>query len=391
MKKTFLITAVCLASLIIAGCSQKEAINLNGDDSPSLKSASLNGKYIVVLKEDAAISGSDAQSRIEKVKAKAYGLLKKNDISEDVEEVYGTALQGFAVKMAPGQEKKLASDENVKYIEPDQVIALSPIEMDGKPGGGGGSTVQTTPWGISRVGGGATYAGSNVAWIIDTGVDLTHPDLNVGSGVSFVPRVTSPNDDNGHGSHVAGIIAAKNNSIGVVGVAAGAKVIPVKVLNKQGSGTYSVIIAGVDYVAAHGISGDVANMSLGGSFDQGLNDAVVAASAKGINFSLAAGNESTYASTKSPASANGNNIYTVSAMGTGDVWAYFSNFGNPPVDFCAPGVSIYSTYKSGGYATLSGTSMAAPHVAGLLLLGAVNTNGYVSGDPDGNPDPIAHH
>jgi subtilisin family serine protease len=108
------------------------------------------------------------------------------------------------------------------------------------------------------------------------------------------------------------------------------------VLNRQGSGTYDAIIAGVDYVAANAASGDVANMSLGGGFSQALNDAVVNASAK-VKFALAAGNESTSATTKSPASANGPNIYTISAMAEGDVWASYSNYGNPPVDFCEPG------------------------------------------------------
>jgi len=132
-------------------------------------------------------------------------------------------------------------------------------------------------------------------------------------------------------------------------------------------------------------------MSLGGPAYQPLDDAVVALGKKGIKISLAAGNESDNANNHSPARANGLNVYTVSAMGTSDKWASFSNFGNPPVDFCAPGVSIYSTYKGGAYATMSGTSMAAPHVCGLLLLGNVNTDGKVIGDPDGNPDLIAHN
>lgn len=393
MKKFSLLLLVGFSVLMFGGCNKNDVVTPSGQtETATLKSATLNGKYIVVLKEDAAISSSAvAQARLEQVKAKAYGLLKKNDITESVEEVYGTALQGFAVKMAPGQAKKLASDEHVKYIEPDQVVALSPIEMKAKPSGGTTQPAQTTPWGITRVKGGVTYNGTNVAWIIDTGVDLTHPDLNVGSGVSFVPRVTSPNDDNGHGSHVAGIIAAKNNTIGVIGVAAGAKVIPVKVLDKRGSGAYSVIIAGVDYVAAHGQSGDVANMSLGGPSNQALDDAVLKASKLGINFSLAAGNEKTDANNSSPARVNGDYIYTISAMGQGDVWAYFSNYGNPPVDYCEPGVNILSCYKGGGYATMSGTSMAAPHMAGLLLLGAVKSGGTVSGDPDGNPDTIGVH
>jgi subtilisin family serine protease len=392
MKKISLLLVV-LSVLVFSGCNKNDVVSpADQMEAATLKSATVNGKYIVVLKEDAAISSTVvAQSRIEQVKAKAYGLLKKNDITESVEEVYGTALQGFAVKMAPGQAKKLASDEHVKYIEPDQVVALSPIEMKAKPSGGTTQPAQTIPWGITRVKGGVTYTGTNVAWIIDTGVDLTHPDLNVGSGVSFVPRVTSPNDDNGHGSHVAGIIAAKNNTIGVIGVAGGAKVIPVKVLDKRGSGAYSVIIAGVDYVAANGKAGDVANMSLGGPPYQALDDAVFNASDKGIYFSLAAGNESTDANNSSPARVNGNNIYTVSAMDNSDIFAYFSNYGNPPVDYCEPGLNILSCYKGGGYATMSGTSMAAPHMAGLLLLGAVNSGGTVTGDPDGNPDKIGVH
>jgi subtilisin family serine protease len=202
--------------------------------------------------------------------------------------------------------------------------------------------------------------------------------------------VTSPNDDNGHGSHVAGTIAAKNNTIGVIGVAAGALVVPVKVLDSRGNGTTSGVISGINYVLANGKAGDVANMSLGGGVSTALDDAVLKASSV-VKFALAAGNETDNASNHSPARVNGPNIYTISAMGTGDLWASFSNYGNPPVDYCAPGVSILSTYKGGGYATLSGTSMATPHVAGLLLLGNIVKNGNVLNDPDGVPDAIAHH
>jgi subtilisin family serine protease len=130
-------------------------------------------------------------------------------------------------------------------------------------------------------------------------------------------------------------------------------------------------------------------MSLGGGVSDALDLAVLNASGK-VEFALAAGNEADDANNHSPARVNGPNIYTVSAMWDGDRWVSFSNYGNPPVDYCAPGVYIYSTYKDGGYATLSGTSMAAPHVAGLLLLGRIHTDGYVTGDPDGNADPIAH-
>ena len=127
-------------------------------------------------------------------------------------------------------------------------------------------------------------------------------------------------------------------------------------------------------------------MSLGGPYSQAVNDAVIAASAN-CRFVLAAGNESTNAGSKSPASAEGENIYTVSAFSNGDNWASFSNYGSV-VDYAGPGVSINSTWKDGGYRSISGTSMAAPHIAGVLLTGDINVDGTVNGDPDGVADPI---
>lgn len=386
MKKLKILAAAFLATLLIAGCSQQELINTENETTPELKSATVSGKYIVVLKDDADLVNYNFQSRNFRIKEKAVGLLKKYEIASGVEEIYETALQGFTVKMAPGQAKKLGADSSVKFVEADQVISLSPIEVNGKPG----PTPPPTLWGIARVGGPGDGTGKT-AWVIDSGIDPTHPDLNVDEARSttFLGGKSTPWDENGHGTHVAGTIAAKDDGIGVVGVAAGATVVSVRVLNRQGSGTNSGVIAGVNYVAANGERGDVANMSLGGGVSQALDDAVLNASGK-VEFALAAGNESDNANNHSPARVNGPNIYTVSAMREGDTWIYFSNFGNPPVDYCAPGVYIYSTYKGGGYATMSGTSMAAPHVAGLLLLGRINTDGYVTGDPDGNADPIAH-
>nr|HPG33975.1 S8 family serine peptidase [Lentimicrobium sp.] len=250
---------------------------------------------------------------------------------------------------------------------------------------------QTTPWGISRVGGGTTTS-TATAWIIDTGIDLDHPDLNVDlvRSTSFIKPKKLPEDQNGHGTHVAGIIGAIDNDFGVVGVVPGVTLVAVQVLNKKGTGKISDVIAGVDYVAANGKSGDVANMSLSTGASLALDEAVLKASAN-VKFTLAAGNESDDANNYSPGRVNGDNIYTISAMDSNDIWASFSNSGNPPIDFCAPGVTIFSTYLDGGYAVMSGTSMASPHVAGLLLLGDIQTNGYVIGDPDGDPDPIAHH
>lgn len=306
--------------------------------------------------------------------------------------VYQNSIRGFATRMPAAAVQRMRSQNpNIAYCEQDQAVRAL---VQGRPGGGGSTQpAQSTPWGIKRVNpNGATYTSNALAWVIDSGIDLDHPDLNVDTGRSrsFI-KDSSPNDANGHGTHVAGTIAALNNSIGVIGVAPGAPVVAVRVLDRRGSGTTSGVIAGVDYVAANGRSGDVANMSLGGGASSTLDAAVSAAASKGIRFTIAAGNSSADANNYSPARVNGTNIYTVSAFGEGDKWASFSNYGNPPIDYGEPGVSVLSTYKDGGYTTLSGTSMAAPHLAGILLLGTIRTDGTVSGDPDGNPDPIGVH
>jgi len=316
--------------------------------------------------------------------------------------VYTRAIRGFSARMPlQAAENLLLRNPNIAYFEADQIAFAFPPPCKGPnagdPGcddgdgddGGGSDPVQETPWGIGRVNGGMVYTGSGRAWVIDSGIDLDHPDLNVDleNSVDFVRSRDGGDDKNGHGTHVAGTIAAIDNGIGVVGVVAGAPVVAVRVLDRRGSGSYSDVIAGVDYVAANGALGDVANMSLGGGFSQALNDAVSAASTN-VMFSLAAGNSGSDANLASPASANGANIWTVSASDINDKFASFSNYGNPPVDCAAPGVSVLSTYTGGGYATLSGTSMAAPHVAGILLLGPPVSDGVVNGDPDGNQDAI---
>ena len=308
-----------------------------------------------------------------------------------VTRVYSVALQGFAVNAsAQAVEQMRAANRNIAYCEQDQVVTLPPYQQAGQPTSGEitAQSTQETPWGIARVNGGAagTYA---TAWVIDTGIDLDHPDLRVDvtRSRSFVDRETA-DDLNGHGSHVAGTIGALDNTFGVIGVAPGAPVVAVKVLNRRGSGTISGVIAGVDYVGQYGRSGDVANMSLGGGASQALDDAVLGASAGGVRFAIAAGNDSANANNYSPARVNGPNIFTVSAFAIGDKWASYSNFGNPPIDYSEPGSSIKSTWKGGGYNTISGTSMATPHLAGLLLTGGLRTDSVVIGDPDGNPDPI---
>ncbi len=313
-----------------------------------------------------------------------------------VDRVFSHTVRGFAAHMsAAAAERMMARNPLIAYYEKDQpAFAFRNRPVGAKKGrpGGGTQPPQSTPWGITRVNGGVSGA-TATAWVIDTGIDLDHPDLNVdvSRSVNFARGKNSPNDLNGHGSHVAGTIAAIDNSIGVVGVAAGATVVAVRVLDANGSGTFADVIAGIDHVAANAAPGDVANMSLGGGFSQALNDAVIAAADTGVRFAIAAGNESQNALNVSPASTEHPNVYTVSAIDSNDVFASFSNFGNPPIDCADPGVSVFSTYKDGGYATLSGTSMATPHLAGVLLLGTPRTDGFAINDPDGSPDPICVH
>jgi subtilisin family serine protease len=386
--------------VILNACQNEQELEITPDiSSDPVNGQIIEGSYIVVLKEGSIDMGAlrtsdDYLAKTRFMREAAGGMLQLHRISSQrMEQVYSSALHGFSARLDQDMLERLRHDERVAYIEPDRIITLGPPAGKGPNSGGGGSTSQDTPWGIVRVGGKANGAGK-IAYIIDTGIDLTHPDLKV-ANYGFNAFTTgkdagSLNDGNGHGTHVAGTVAAIDNSIGVVGVAAGATVVPVKVLDSRGSGSYSGVIAGVDWVKNNGKSGEVANMSLGGPASQALDDAVLAAS-KNVKFTIAAGNSSADANNYSPARANGANIYTISAMDSNDRWASFSNFKNPPIDYCAPGVSIKSTWKGGGYNTISGTSMAAPHAAGVLLLTAPKTSGYVKNDPDGNADPIVSH
>jgi subtilisin family serine protease len=339
------------------------------------------GSYICVFKKG-AVSRGNAQAEANRA-AQAAGAQLKH--------VYSVALQGFAANMsAQAAEQMRAHNPNIAYCEQDQVVSVPPIQVAAQ-GGGVVAQAQETPWGIARVNGGG--AGSfATAWVIDTGI-ASHPDLNFDTARSrtFLGGNSTPIDQHGHGTHVAGTIAALDNGIGVIGVAPGAKVVAVRVLDRRGRGSNSGVIAGVDYVAQNGQAGDVANMSLGGGVSTALDTAVVNAASGGVRFALAAGNESDNANNHSPARANGPNVFTVSAFQVGDRWASFSNFGNPPIDYAEPGVSVKSTYLGGGYATMSGTSMATPHLAGLLLAGPVRSGGTVIGDPAAPADTIGIH
>ena len=393
MKKTLIFIAAI--GLLLGACERAPENEIMNDDQGFVKNITtpIPGQYVVVLKPDMSLVKSGAISFDESQLAMAtrvQKLLTASGISGRTPlQVYSVALEGFAINLTDSEVAELRNNPSVAEVCQDMELILAQPNTSASA-----QAAQVTPPGITRVGGGATYTGTGKIWIIDTGIDLDHPDLNVNTTLAktFVSRTKSADDDNGHGSHCAGIAAAKNNSVGVVGVAAGAPVVPVKVLDRSGSGAYSTIIAGVNYVAGYATPGDAVNMSLGGTAYSALDNAIITMAGKGLYVSLAAGNSAADANNYSPARVNGSTIWTVSACNSSDAWASFSNYGNPPIDYCAPGVSIYSTYKNGGYATMSGTSMAAPHMCGVLLAtgGKPTTSGYVTGDPDGKADPIVH-
>lgn len=398
-----------LALVVFYGCEQS-AITDTGQEQPQELAPEsgdpIPGQYIVVFKGLETKGKAISETEVEKVRS---SVLVENSISDDdVFNRYNKALQGFAAKLTAEQLDMLKGDERIDYIEQDRFVTLAPpgacspwpgCRDDEEDDGGDGETSQDTPWGITRIGGATVSSGT--AWVIDTGIDLDHPDLNVDTNRSAVfvsrgPGSGSADDGNGHGTHVAGTIAAIDNDIDVVGVAAGATVVAVKVLDNRGSGSYSDVISGIDYVASNASSGDVANLSLGGSTSDAVDDAVRNAADQGVLFAIAAGNSGDDANNYSPARVEYNNVWTVSATDDTDAFASFSNWSgptDPPIEFAAPGVDILSLWLNGGTDTISGTSMASPHVAGLLLVtgGSPNSDGTASNDPDGDPDPIAHN
>lgn len=284
---------------------------------------------------------------------------------------------------------KILDTPGVIRVEQDCAVSLPELFFEGPPGGradaqakpgsgGGGSGGQAVDWGIDQVFNGKSRTDctgfARRAWIIDTGIDLDHPDLNVDQSISFdaLGSRSGADDLNGHGTHVAGTIAAIDNSAGTVGVCPGATVVSVRVLDRRGSGSYSGVIAGIDFVAANADAGDVANLSLGGPPSDLLDDAIKNLAGQGVLVSLAAGNEGSPIGTTSPARiAEGNvtNVFAVGAHNINFAAASFSNYGTVATTdvVSLPGVSINSLWKSGGTNTISGTSMAAPHLAGIML------------------------
>jgi subtilisin family serine protease len=355
-------------------------------DPVMIFSAPDTGTYIVMMR------GTDGQTgavqTMSTVSTTASSIFSRHAISGNQRIALLNSIHtGFIARLSLDQARALKQDEEVELVEQDRVIKLDKgcFEL---------VSPNTVQWGVRRTGIG-DGRGKRV-WIIDTGVDTDHPDLDVDSILSkcFVGNETSVEDNNGHGTHVAGIIGALNNSFGVVGVAAGAKIIALKALDNDGEGSTSQLIRALNYVGQNANPGEVVNMSLGSdTVSPSLDNAVRTLADKGILFAIAAGNDAKSASLSSPGRVNHPNVYTVSAIDSLGRFASFSDFGNDVVDLAAPGVRIVSTYSQGRYARLSGTSMAAPHVAGILVVEGkkITTRGVALNDPDGVADGIASY
>ncbi|WP_338765350.1 S8 family serine peptidase [Bernardetia sp. ABR2-2B] len=408
LSRKFILGLGLAGSLTFFGCEtveQQAMVELEEKTDVVSSEEFIQNQFIVVLKDGtfgqklgkvSAAPIMDRSANLKNYEATQASL--KGEVSnmvaefgvapEAIEFVYGNALLGFAGTFTSEQINALKNDSRVDYVEQDQVMRIT----DGDKGKNTVSRTeaQSTPWGISRVGYGNYAGGARWAWVIDSGIDGNHSDLTVDTQFSrsFVNGYSGTQDGNGHGTHVAGTIAAKDNNIGVVGVAAGATVVSCRVFAGS-SGSNSAVISAVDYVRASAYADDVANMSLGGGRSTTLDNAVKNAANAGVYMVLAAGNEAQNTLNVSPGRVNGNRITTVSAMDINSRFANFSNYGTP-VDVCAPGVNINSTWTGGGYRSISGTSMATPHIAGIRLIngGPVYIQGYVQNDPDGDADPI---
>jgi subtilisin family serine protease len=354
--------------------------------------AAIPGRYIVVLKEGVSPEAV----------ASGHGMRP--------ERAFAHALRGFAGPGSAAQVAALRSDSRVRWVEPDRVISLADTlrlvgSRNATPGTG-----ETLPTGINRI---DADRDANLlkdlsaqpfgVAIIDTGIWLKHEDLYVAGGVGFVPYASSGNDDNGHGTHVAGTVGAiAYNGLGVRGVAPKVPLWAVKVLDRGGYGSVASVVAGVDWVTARAGTITVANMSLSMAGNSpALDEAIHNSVAAGVTYVVAAGNNGSDAAGYSP--ANHPDVITVSALadsdgicggvgaattdGADDSLAGFSNYGSN-VALAAPGVSILSTYlgdakkyRYGRYAILSGTSMATPHVTGAAAQ-------YIAAHPGATPSAV---
>ncbi len=398
MKKTpiLMLVLTALAALALVLVPEPTRAPIDGtaatvDRAPAASRSPerVPGEYIVVYRDSAVAN----------VSAETEDLERQQGFEAELQ--FRSALEGFSASLTARQVDDLEADPDVDYVTPDQrfeAVASSPL-ADGEP---------TPPAGVRRIEAATSTSvressGANVA-VVDSGVDLDHPDLDVTNGVNCAG--TGPADDeDGHGTHVAGTIAAENDGAGVVGVVPGTKLYAVRVLDATGSGTTSQIVCGIDWITRTRTDGDrandidVANMSLGGvgspvkdcsTTTDAMHQAICRSTAQGVSYVVAAGNDGWDFDhpTEPDVPAAYPEVLTVTASAdadgepggagpapacrpaeTDDEYASFSNFAATPVgsshSVAGPGVCIRSTWPD-GYDTISGTSMASPHVAGVV-------------------------
>ena len=387
--------ALCLAAGI-ASCSSAEDISLKKEIESSKAAIEpqgtegeiIPGQYIVELKSGVMPSARDrldvsllndrrakgaAMERLnEEVGAELDQWLGAFNLTEDqVVAKYTAGIVGAALKLSPDQYEEIRRNSDVLRIEHDRIEPMPPFEVESEDYAG--SRMQVTPCGITNAGGFGTISTGRWIWIVDTGIDLDHPDLNVQTSPTFAKSFVggTADDCNGHGTHCAGTAAAVNNTIGVVGVSAGATVVPVRVFGCSGGSATSTILSGLDHVATYDIPGDVTNLGIGGFYGSGCstgsiyNNFLNALGGSGHYVAMSAGNGMSPDSLFQPGCVNGPNLFTVASMTCAGTFAPSAHHTIPPVDWVATGTKVYSTFKNGGYATLSGASTAPPIVTGI--------------------------
>ncbi|MFK0127501.1 S8 family peptidase [Streptomyces nigra] len=357
------LTAALVAGL---GSLPAQAAQAEGTVLAAGSPTAVKDSYIVTLKKTA---GLKAASGTGKDLVKRYG--------GTVRKTFGAALNGYSATLSAGEAKRLAADPAVASVEQNQTVRLAD------------TTQSNAPWGLDRIdqsalplSGTYTYpdsAGSGVtAYVIDTGVRITHQQISgrASYGYDAVDGDTTASDGNGHGTHVATTIAGST-----YGVAKKAKVVAVRVLDNNGSGTTAGVIAGIDWVTANHSGPSVANLSLGGGASTALDTAVRNSISSGVTYAVAAGNSSANASSYSPARVT--QAITVGATTSTDARAGYSNYGSV-LDLFAPGSSITAGWHTSDTATntISGTSMATPHVAGAAAV-------YLAGHTSATPAAVA--